>query len=489
MTALARSILPVLNVLGVVIVIFAGTMLVPLAFAFFGEDAALHAYDNALIVTLVSGSGLYLATRRYKRELLPRDGFLLVTLAWSVLPLFATLPLLFHLRELSFTHAYFEAMSGLTTTGSTVLSGLDDLPLSINVWRHLLQWIGGMGILVLAVAILPLLGVGGAQVFKAESAGPLKEAKLTPRIADTAKALYLIYFALSVACFLAFRWAGMSWSDALMHMFSTMSLGGFSSRDASFGYWNSSTIEYTAVLFMVLAGFNFSLHFVAWRRRTLRVYLADTEAKAYALALLVACLVVAAVLMLHEVYPDWSTALRYAAFNVVSVATTTGYASTDYGQWPTFAPVLMLFLCGFTSSAGSTGGGIKMIRSVILMKQALREFTRILHPRVINPVHVDGRVIENNVVFAVLAFMLVYGASITGCTMLLLLSGLDVISAFSAVVASINNLGPGLNQVGPATNFGSLMDFELWVCTFAMLIGRLELFAVLVLFTPAFWRK
>jgi trk system potassium uptake protein len=489
MTPLARSILPVLNVLSVVIAIFAMTMLVPLAFAFFGRDAALPAYDNALVITLVAGAVLYLATRRYKRELLPRDGFLLVTLAWTVLPLFATLPLLFHLRDLSFTHAYFEAMSALTTTGSTVLTGLDTLPLSINIWRHLLQWIGGMGILVLTVAILPLLGVGGAQVFKAESAGPLKEHKLTPRIADTAKALYLIYFSLSFICFLAFAWAGMSWSDALMHMFSTMSLGGFSSYDASFGFWNSPVIEYTAVVFMLLAGFNFSLHFLAWRRRSLWVYLADTEAKAYVFTLVIASLAVAVFLTVQGVYPEWSTALRYATFNVVSVATTTGFASTDFGLWPTFAPVLMLFLCGFTTCAGSTGGGVKMIRSVILMKQALREFTRILHPRVINPVHIDGRTIENNVVFAVLAFMLVYGAAMTGCTLLLLLSGLDVISAFSAVVASINNTGPGLNQVGPAANYGGLDDFELWVCIFAMLIGRLELLAVLVLFTPAFWRK
>ena len=489
MTALARSLLPVLNVLGIVIVIFAVTMLVPLCFAFFGGDAALPAYDNALIVTLMAGGGLFLLTRRFRRELLPRDGFLLVVLAWTMLPLFATLPLMFHLRELSFTHAYFEAMSALTTTGATVLTGLDELPLSINIWRHLLQWIGGMGILVLAVAILPLLGVGGAQVFKAETAGPLKEQKLTPRIADTAKALYLIYFALSAACYLAFHWAGMSWSDALMHMFSTMSLGGFSSHDASFGFWNSPAIEYTAVVFMLLAGFNFSLHFIAWRRRSLRVYLADTEAKAYVITLLAAVAVVAVFLVVHDVYPDGATALRFALFNVVSIATTTGFASVDYAQWPMFAPVLMLFLCGFTTCAGSTGGGVKMIRSVILMKQSLREFTRILHPRVINPVHVDGRTIENNVVFAVLAFMLVYGAMITACTMLLLLSGLDVVTAFSAVVASVNNTGPGLNQVGPATNFGGLKDFELWVCTFAMLIGRLELLAVLVLFTPAFWRK
>src|SRR5512134_2027901 len=261
MYAFARLILPVLNVLGYVVLLFAATMLVPLAFAFFGGDKALRDYDIAVLVTAGSGVLLLVATRNFKRELQPRDGFLLVTLGWTMLPACATLPLLFHLPGLSFTYAYFETMSGLTTTGATVLSGLDDLPLSINVWRHLLVWMGGMGILVLVVAILPLLGVGGSQVFKAETAGPIKETKLTPRIADTAKALYAMYFGLSLVCFLAYRAAGMTWTDAFMHMCSTMGLGGFSTHDTSFGYWNSPTIEFTSVFFMVLAGFNFSLHF------------------------------------------------------------------------------------------------------------------------------------------------------------------------------------------------------------------------------------
>jgi len=489
MPAFARAIFPVLNVLGYVVLIFATTMLVPLAFAFVGGDKALRDYDLALLITAASGAALLLSTRRYRRELQPRDGFLLVTLVWTVLPAFATLPLILHLPGLSFTDAYFETMSGLTTTGATVLSGLDDLPLSINVWRCFLVWIGGMGILVLAVAILPLLGVGGAQAFRAESAGPLKEAKLTPRIADTAKALYAIYIAISIACFFSFRLAGMSWSDAFMHMCSTMGLGGFSSHDASFGFFNSPLIEYTAVFFMVLAGFNFSLHFIAWRRRSLLTYWRDPEARAYLFTIIASCLFIAGFLLWKDVYPDWWTALRYATFNVVSIGTTTGFASTDYNQWPIFAPVFMLFLCGFATCAGSTGGGIKMIRALILLKQARREMARILHPRSVNPVVVGDSVIENKVIFAVLAFMLVYGASTVWLTFLLLLSGLDLITAFTAIVACINNMGPGLNQVGPAANYAVLNDFETWVCTFAMLIGRLELFSVLVLFTPVFWRK
>jgi trk system potassium uptake protein TrkH len=489
MSAFARSIFPILNVLGAIVVIFAVTMIVPLAVAFFGGDAALPAYDNAIVITLLAGGALFLATRRFKRELQPRDGFLLVTLVWTVLPAFATLPLLFHVHGMSFTDAYFETMSGLTTTGATVMSGLDSLPLSINVWRHLLVWMGGMGILVLAVAILPLLGVGGAQVFKAESTGPLKEHKLTPRIAETAKGLYTIYFAISLACFLSYGWAGMAWRDAFMMMCSTMGLGGFAPYDASFGYWNSQQLETVSVLFMLLAGFNFSMHFLAWRKRSLWVYMTDPEGKAFLAVTLGSVLIIAVFLTWNEVYQEFGVAFRHALFNTVSIATTTGYASVDYNQWPIFAPILMLLLCCFATCAGSTGGGIKMIRAIILHKQALREFTRILHPRVINPVHIGGQVIENNVIFAVLAFMLIWGGSVIVFTMLLLFSGLDVITAFTAVIASINNTGPGLNQVGPATNYASLNDFETWVCTFAMLIGRLELLAVLVLFTPAFWRK
>jgi trk system potassium uptake protein TrkH len=489
MTALATSLFPVLSVLGGVLMMFSFAMLVPLTFAFFGGDRALAAYDNAFLITLVCGALLWLATRRFKRELQPRDGFLLVTLVWAVLPAFATLPLLFHLPELSFTDAYFETMSGMTTTGATVLTGLDHLPLSINIWRHLLVWIGGMGVIVLAVAILPLLGVGGSQIYKAETAGPLKEAKLTPRIAETAKGLYLIYLSISTVCFLTYRAVGMSWQDAFMLMCSTMGLGGFAPYDASVAYWDSPLIEYTIVVFMLIAGFNFSMHFLAWRKRSLWVYVRDPEGKAFLLIVLGASLAITLFLLWRDVYPDFLTALRYALFNTVSIATTTGLVSTDYNQWPILAPVVMLCLCTFATCAGSTGGGIKMIRFLLLAKQAKRELVRILHPRVINPVTVGGQVIENNVIFAVLAFMLIYGAALIGTTLLLMLSGLDAITAYTAAVATLNNTGPGLNQVGPASNYAVLNDFETWVCTFAMLIGRLELMSVLVLFTPAFWRK
>jgi trk system potassium uptake protein TrkH len=489
MNALARFTLPVLNVLGYVVLMFTATMLVPLTFSIVQNDGAQQAFHLALLITGSTGAVLILATRRFKRELQIRDGFLLVTLVWTVLPLLAAVPLLLQLPSITFTDAYFETMSGLTATGSTALSAVDQLPLSINVWRHLIVWIGGMGILVLAVAILPVLGVGGSQAFKAEVTGPLKETKLTPRIADTAKALYAIYFALSLACFISYRVAGMSWSDAFMHMCSTTGLGGFSSHDDSFAYWNSPAIETVAVVFMTLSGFSYLLHFTAWRQRSPILYWRNPEARAYLFTLAASVLVIMVFLLLRNVYTDWQTALRYALFNTVSVATTTGFSNTNFDLWPIFAPVMMLFVSGFATCGGSTGGGIKMIRGLILLKQARREITRILHPRSMNPICIGDKLIENNVIFAVLAFMLVYGVSIVCFTFLLLLSGLDVTTAFTAVVACINNTGPGLNQVGPTSNYGVLNDFETWVCTFAMLIGRLELFSVLVLLTPEFWRK
>ena len=489
MPALAHSLFPILNIMGAAIAVFAATMLAPLAVAFFGAEEALVAYDTAFLITFISGASLWLATRRFRRELRPRDGFLLVTLIWTVLPAFATLPLLLHLPGMSFTDAYFETMSGMTTTGSTVLSGLDALPASINFWRCLLQWLGGMGILVLMVAILPALGVGGTQLFRAESAGPIKDAKLTPRITDTAVGLWGVYGAISAACFLAYWAGGMSALDAAMHMFTTMSLGGLSSYDASFGHFESPLLEWIAVVFMVAASINFALYFLCLRKRSLGVLLTDTEARGTLIVMVGSVLLVAVFLFWQGVYTDPLLALRHSAFNVVSIASTTGYATVDFNQWPSFAPWFMLMLCGMATSAGSTGAGIKMIRFIVLVKQARREMLRALHPAVISPVRLRDTVVENNVIFAVLAFMLMYGTTIIALTFLLTISGLDVISAFSAVVACVNNTGPGLNQVGPATNYASLTDFETWVCTVAMLLGRLEMMSVFVLFTPAFWRK
>ena len=482
--------LAVLALVGRMVVMFSLLMAVPLGFALVnGHDRAESAFLAAMGITMGCGLVMSLAMRRFRRELQPRDGFLLVTLTWLVLPAFGALPLMLALPGLSFTDGYFEAMSALTTTGATVLTGLQGLPLSVNVWRCFMVLIGGMGIIVLVVAILPLLGVGASQLFNSETAGPMKDQKHTPRIAETARGLWLVYFGISVLCMLAFRWAGMGWADAFMHMCSTMGLGGLAAYDESFAVFNSPLIEAVAVFFMFLAGVNFSLYFLVWRKRSAWVLLRDTEARAYAGLMVGSVLLIAGFLSFNGVYATFLESLRHAAFNVVSIATTTGFATVDYAQWPAFAPVYMLFLCSFATCAGSTGGGIKLVRSLLLQKQALRELTRIVHPRAVVPVTFGGAVVPSQVMHSVLAFMLIYGLVMVAVTMLLLLSGLDLISAATAAIACINNTGPGLGQVGPASNYQGLSDFQTWVCTFAMMLGRLELLSVLVLFTPQFWRK
>ena len=479
---------PVVRVFGVLLVGFALTLLAPLVYSWWIDDGVHAAYDEAFLVTLVTGLALWWAARGAKDEIKVRDGFLMVVLVWTLLPVFASMPLMFQLG-ISFTDAYFEAMSGLTTTGSTVLSNLDTLPPSINLWRGMLVWMGGMGLIVLAVAILPLLGIGGRQMFKAETPGPMKDSQLTPRMTQTAKGLWGVYAAVTLLCIVSLHWAGMSWFDAVMHSFSTMGLGGFSSHDASFGYWNSPAIEAVTIIFMLLAGMNFATMFVALYGRSFQPYLRDPEARWFLAVTLGSVLGIAIYLWVQGTYAEFPTALRHAAFNVVSIATTTGFASVDYNLWPAFAPLWMLFLCSFVTSAGSTGGGIKMIRALILYKQVYRELLRAMHPNLAWPVRIGRDPVPQNILFAVLAFAFMYMASIVSMTLLLSFSGLDVVTAVSAVVASINNTGPGLNQVGPATTYEVLNDFQTWVCTFAMLLGRLEIFTLLVVLTPAFWRR
>ncbi|MHB0972870.1 MAG: TrkH family potassium uptake protein [Thiobacillus sp.] len=483
-----RRILPILHVLGLVVLIFAFTMLLPLAVAFIWRDAALHAYDEAFVITFTSGLLVWLFTRRNKRELQTRDGFLLVVLVWAALPAFAALPLMYYLPGLSFTDAYFETASGLSTTGATVLAGLDALPPSINLWRHLLNWLGGMGIIVLAVAILPMLGIGGRQLFKAETPGPMKDSKLTPRIADTAKSLWLVYAAITVACIVALKIAGMNWFDAVCHAFSAMGLGGFSTHDASIGYFNSPLIEAVLIVFMLLAAMNFATHFLAFRSRSLRTYRADPEVLPMLGLVLISSIVAALYIWQAGTYPSYWTALRHVSFNLVSLATDCGFASADFNQWPIFVPLWMLFLSCVTASSGSTGGGIKMIRSLLMFRQSQRELQRQIHPTAVLPIKLGGAPVSNKVVFAVQVFVMLYISSILALTLILVASGLDLVSAFSAIIACINNAGPGLNRVGPATNYSVLTDFQTWVCTFTMLLGRLELMTVFVLFTRTFWR-
>lgn len=480
--------LPVVRVFALILFFFGATLLLPLLVAWGLDDGAGSALGTSLALTLGSSALLLLATRRATGDLSIRDGFLLVVLTWAVLPVFAALPLMLQLGT-SFTDAYFEAASGLTTTCATVLTGLDVLPPSINLWRCQLAWVGGMGLIVLAVAILPLLGIGGRQMFKAETPGPMKERNLTPRIAETAKGLWGVYVLLTALCVGAYRWAGMTWLDAVMHGFSTLGLGGYSSHDASYGYWNSPAIEAVAVVFMLVAGLNFATHYLALRRLSLRAYRNDPEAGWFLWLMLGSVAGITVYLVSLGVYPDPASAFRHAAFNVVSVATTTGFATTDYGQWPPFATLWMLFLSSFATCAGSTGGGIKMIRAVILYQQVKREILRALYPSAVVPVRLAGAPVPSPILFAVLAFAFMYMASTALLTMILVGVGLEPLTAFSAVVAMINNTGPGLNEIGPAGNFAGLTDLQTWICSFTMLLGRLEIFTLLVVFSPAFWRR
>ncbi len=484
-----RRILPILHVLGLVITVFGLSMLLPLLVSLSIGDEAQLAFDEVFLATVGVGVVLWLVGRLHRRELKARDGFLLVVLIWAVLPAFGGLPLLLYLPDLSLTDAYFEAMSGLTATGATLLSGLDTLPPSINLWRTQMHFIGGMGVIVLVVAILPILGVGGRQMFKAETPTPMKDTKLTPRMAETAKGLWLAYLILTAACTLAFWWAGMTGLDALIHAFSVMGLGGFSSHDASLGYFDSVTIEAIAAGFALIAGINFATHFLALRHFSISPYRHDVELRWFLSTVLISCLGLALFLWAKGIYLDFPTALRYASFNTISVATTLGFATDDYSLWPVFAGMWMLFLASFSTSAGSTGGGIKMMRAVLLYKQVYREMIKLLHPSAEVPTKFGGAVVPNKITYAVLAFMFIYVASIVVLSFILIASGLEVFTAFSAIVATINNTGPGLGQVGPASTYAVLSDFQTWVCTFSMLLGRLELFTLLVVLTPAFWRK
>jgi trk system potassium uptake protein TrkH len=481
--------LAVARVLGLMMAFFGITYVMPIACSIIMQDG--HMIDFAIAAAINIGVGLAIAgaTRRYQRELKARDGFLLVTLSWILMSGSASLPFLIAMPELSFTDAYFEAMSGLTTTGSTVLTGLDELPASINFWRHALHWFGGIGIIVLAVAVLPLLGVGGMQLYRAETPGPVKDEKLTPRITETAKALWITYIGITAAGIVALRLAGMNWLDAICHTFSTISLGGFSTRDTGIGYFDSALIEFVLIVIMVLACMNFARHFVAIRRLTLRPYREDPEVRGVLIALGGSVLLIAGVLWINGTYSDFTTSLRHAAFNVVSVASTTGLVSQNYELWPVFAPIWMIFLSCIVCSTGSTGGGIKMFRTLLLVRQAAREMKLLVHPSAMIPVRIGGQVIPDRIAYSVLAFIFLYFQTIAALTFVLLLAGVDFTTALTTIVASVNNMGPGLGPTGPAGNYQGLTDFQTWVCTVAMLLGRLEVFSVLILFTAAFWRK
>jgi len=476
------------RILGILLSLFSLVLLPPIVIAWWINDQSLTAFIYAFFLILIIGLILWLPVKDIKKELRLRDGFVVVVLFWAGLGITGSVPLLLsEIPQLSITDAVFESLSGLTTTGATVITGIDHLPLPILFYRQELQWLGGMGIIVLAVAVLPILGIGGMQLYRAETPGPLKDAKLTPRITETAKALWYIYLTMTIACALSYWIAGMSLFDAIAHSFSTVSIGGFSTHDQSMGYFNNMLIDTIAVFFMFLSGINFTLHFLAWRHVSIKPYWFDAELRTYLLILSSICFISCAYLIIKGSYENISTAIMNGVFQTVSIATTTGFTITQYQSWPNFLPVLLLFASFIGACAGSTGGGLKVIRALLLSKQGAREIKRLIHPNAIFSIKLGNKPVSETVINSVWGFFAVYVAVFGVLLLLLMATGLDQVTAFSAIAACMNNLGPGLGDV--SEHYGDINDTAKWFLCFAMLLGRLEIFTLLVLLTPAFWRK
>jgi len=475
-----------LRILGILLMLFSTTMLMPLMLALLEEDNSVTGFLSGMGITFFSGLLMWLPVRKASHDVRIRDGFLITALFWTVLGIFGALPLaLSEALHLSPVDAIFESISGLSATGATVIVGLDNLPQSILIYRQLLQWMGGIGIIVVAVAILPMLGVGGMQLYKAETPGPSKDSKLTPRITETAKALFAVYLALTLACALAYYAVGMSGFDAIAHSFSTVALAGFSTHDASLGFFDNDNVLIVSSFFMLISGMNFGLHFFAWRRRSLSVYRADSETRFYLGAVLI-CIITTIVYLIVEEIHGHQESVIHGVFQVISIITTTGYSTENLSLWPAFLPIMAIFFSCMGGCVGSTAGGIKSMRLMLICKQGMRELKQLVHPQAIIPLKVGNRRVEATVVSAVWSFFAVYTTTYIVILLLLVASGVDFLTAFSAVAAALNNLGMGI--AGVAGGFGDLSDFAKSILCFAMLLGRLEIFTLLVLFTPAFWR-
>jgi len=476
------------RILGLLLMMFSLTMLPPIIISLIFADHAWLSFVEGFGLTLAAGVVCWLPVHKQRKDLRLRDGFLVVAAFWTVLGTFGAAPLYFDdSLSLSITDAVFESISGLTTTGATVLTGLDELPRSILYYRQQLQWLGGMGIIVLAVAVLPMLGVGGMQLYRAETPGPVKDTKLTPRITETAKALWYVYLSFTLACLVSYMAAGMGWFDALCHAFSTVAIGGFSTHDLSIGYFDSTAVNLVAIVFMFFAGINFSLHFYTWRYVSIRHYKQDPEFQAYSFILIVLCILVVLALFRFGIFDSASATIVNGVFQAVSIATTTGFTIAEFSAWPAAIPVLLIFSSFIGGSAGSTAGGIKVIRWLLVYKQGMREIVRLVHPSAEIPVKLGNKAVPYRVVDAVWGFFSVYVIVFAGMMLAMMATGLDQVTAFSAVAATLNNLGPGLGEV--SAGFMTLSDTAKWISVAGMLLGRLEIFTLLVLITPTFWRR
>jgi trk system potassium uptake protein TrkH len=449
------------------------------------HDGEVPVFGASLLITAVTGLLLWLPNLRERSELSVRDGFLVVTLFWVILGMVGALPFIIGLH-LDVTDALFESISGFTTTGATVITGLDKLPKSILYHRQQIQFLGGMGIIVLAVAILPLLGVGGMQLYRAEASGVAKNEKLTPRIAETARVLWIIYFALTMACALSYWLAGMNAFDAIGHAYATVATGGFSTHDASIGFYNSPTIEAISIVFMLSGGVNFAIHYLAWRRLSVAPYGTDPEVRGFGLIFLFATLFVAVSLFLAGTYQGIWESLRFAAFQVASILTSTGFGTATYAQWPRHIPLTMVIIAFIGGCVGSTAGGLKVVRIMLLAKLGVRQLFQLAHPQSVLLVKLGKRPVPDEIVYSVWGYYVLYIVTTLLLTLGMTAGGLDLVSAFGAVVSTINLSGPGLGSV--AVNFTTVTPLIKWLGIFAMLVGRLEVFTLLILFLPAYWR-
>ena len=482
------KIAPIVHVLSKLAVLYAVLLLVPTLVSYLYHDSAFNAFAGTALATLAGSTAVWAATRKHDRELRPRDGFTLVFLLWLGFAAISALPFYLYFPNIGYTDAFFEAVSGLTTTGATVMSSLDTLAPSLNFWRHMMNWLGGMGIIVLAVAILPMLGVGGTQLFKAEIPGIDKDSKMAPRISQTAKRLWLVYLSFTLLTCMGLKWAGMAWFDAVCHAMSAFSLGGFSTHDASIAFFDSPAIEAVLIAATLLGAVNFASHFAMAREKSPKPYWRDEEARAM-LTILAASIAAASVYMWQQGYYTPLEALRYVGFNFVSIGLANGFANADFATWPLLVTLWMFFLSNVLANTGSMGGGIKMARALVLAKFSLREVSLLLHPNAVRTVKLNRRSISDRTAMAVMAFIFVYFMTVVIFTLGLLASGMDFITALSATIACITNAGPGLGAVGPADNYGALSDLQKWMCAAVMLLGRLEIFTVFILFTPDYWKK
>lgn len=484
-----HKILPIAHVLSRLGMLFSFILLIPAALSYAFSDGAYTAFATTATVTLSGSCIVRLATLRFRRELRPRDGFTLVLMLWLAFAAMAAMPMYLYFPNMGFTDAFFESMSGLTTTGATVIPHVDGLAPSVNFWRHMLNWLGGMGIIVLAVAILPMLGVGGTQLFKAEIPGIDKESKMSPRISQVAKKLWFGYTLITILAAACLHFAGMGWFDAVCHALATLSLGGFSTHDASIGYYNSPLIEAVIIVFTIFGGINFASHFAALNSRSLKTYWKDEECRTM-LLLLSGSILAAALYLWHTGhYAGFGESLRYTAFNFVSIGLANGLSNTNFAQWPLLISLWMFFLANILASSGSTGGGIKTIRALVLFKFSLREMMVLLHPKAVRTVKISGKAIPDRLALTVMSFIFIYFMTVVLFSFLLMASGMEFTTAFTAVIACITNAGPGLGEVGPAGNYAGLDVMQKWICVTAMLLGRLEIFTVFILFTPAYWKK